>query len=193
MQTTFSATQDKRPNQPDARQPAAHADMSVASIIPVPCAPRTKPAQAPVRKRSAVAGFTLIETLVVVSMTGILTTLTLPSFEGQLQRVRRSDVLVSMTQVQAAQERWRSNGARCGSLSDIGSPAVSASGNYTLQALSADENGYEVLATATGIQARDTVCRNMLVRAVGANLVCASGPDAPVSNPADVNGKCWSL
>jgi hypothetical protein len=50
-----------------------------------------------------------------------------------------------------------------------------------------------VLATATGTQARDTTCRNMSVRVVGANLVYASGPDSTLANPAAINAKCWNL
>jgi len=193
MQTHFNTMQDQRPNRPDTRQRTTHVGAPSASIIRVPCATRTNPAPTPVRRRRAVGGFTLIEMLIAVSVTGILTTLTMPTFEGHLQRARRSDVLVSMMQVQAAQERWRSNGARYGSLADIGAPSTSASGHYTLQALSADENGYEVLATAVGKQARDANCRNMSVRVVGANVAYASGSDTTLANPAAINAKCWSL
>ena len=49
-----------------------------------------------------------------------------------------------------------------------------------------------MLATATGTQARDAGCRNMAVRVTGANLAYASGPDARVANPADVNARCWN-
>ncbi len=202
MQTTSLVAQDQRQIRSDVRQAAALGDARsapVASIIPASCSSRPAlataandaPTQA--RRRRACGGFTLIEMLAVVAMTGVLTSIALPSFEGQLQRVRRADVLVSMMQVQAAQERWRSNGARYGSLADIGTPARSAAGHYQLQLVSADEDGYDVLATASGTQARDAGCRNMAVRVSGANLAYASGPDARVANPADLNAKCWNL
>ncbi len=202
MQTTSLLAQDQRQIRSDVRQAAALGDARsapVASIIPASCSSRPAlataandaPTQA--RRRRACGGFTLIEMLAVVAMTGVLTSIALPSFEGQLQRVRRADVLVSMMQVQAAQERWRSNGARYGSLADIGTPARSAAGHYQLQLVSADEDGYDVLATASGTQARDAGCRNMAVRVSGANLAYASGPDARVANPADLNAKCWNL
>lgn len=193
MQTNSIALPDQRPNGPDTWHNDARERAHPASIIAAPCATRTDIAPAPARRRNAIGGFTLIEMLAVVSLTGALTSVALPTFEGQLQRARRSDVLVTMMQVQAAQERFRSNGARYGSLADIGAPGVSSAGHYALLAVSADEDGYEVLATATGAQARDTACRNMSVRVVGANLVYASGPDATVANPAPLNGKCWSL
>ena len=186
----------------DVRHAAALGDARsthAASIILASCSSRpalaTASNQAPAqaRRRRACGGFTLIEMLAVVTLTGALTSVALPSFEGQLQRARRADVLVSMMQVQAAQERWRSNGARYGSLTDIGTPARSAAGHYQLQLVSADEDGYDVLATASGAQARDAGCRNMAVRVSGANLAYASGPDARVANPADLNAKCWNL
>ena len=202
MQTTPQLVQYQRQIGTDARQAAASGSARsthAASIIPASCSSRPAlataandaPTQA--RRRRVCGGFTLIEMLAVVTMTGALTSVALPSFEGQLQRVRRADVLVSMMQVQAAQERWRSNGARYGSLADIGTPARSAAGHYQLQLVSADEDGYDVLATASGAQARDAGCRNMAVRVSGANLAYASGPDARVANPADLNAKCWNL
>ena len=112
MQTTFDTWQDQRPSRPDARQSAARDRVCAASIIRATCATRPDTAQPRARKRGDVGGFTLIELPAVVSMAGVRTTVALPTFEGRLQRARRSDVLVMMMQVQAAQERWHSNGAR---------------------------------------------------------------------------------
>jgi type IV pilus assembly protein PilE len=138
-------------------------------------------------------GFTLVELMIGVAITGVLTSVALPSFEGQLQRARRSDALVSVLNVQLAQERYRSNSDRYGSLADIGSPATSAARHYQLQTLSADADGYELLATATGLQARDAACRHLRLRTVGMNRSYASGPDASTTNPADLNRRCWNL
>lgn len=200
MKASFDALPDQRHSRADAWHDTASGGASPASIIQAPCAlildtaPATaRPTPTPKVPRHRSAGFTLIELLAVVSMVGTLSTIALPSFEGQLQRARRSDVLVTMMQVQAAQERWRGNGASYGSLTDIGTPAVSAAGHYRLELRSADEDGYDVLASATGMQARDAACRHMALRMVGANPVYASGPDASVSNLAPANAKCWSL
>lgn len=215
MQTTLQTLprlQDQRQDSTDTRPSDDLGGAHAASIIPARCAtcpatadasttapsPPAAPARPTARKCRApgglsLIGFSLIELLAVLSMTGVLTSVALPTFEGQLQRARRSDVLVTMMQVQAAQERWRSNGARYGSLAEIGAPAASATGHYRLQVRSADEEGYDVLATATGAQARDAGCRHMSLRVTGANLAYASGPDANVANPAPLNAKCWSL
>lgn len=193
MQTHFNASQGQPFGGPQASQIVAGDSAGGASIIGPTCATRPVHAPALARQGHAIGGFTLIELLAVVSMVGALTGIALPTFEGQLQRVRRTDALVSMMQVQAAQERFRSNGARYGSLADIGTPGVSPAGHYSLQALSADEDGYNVLATATGTQARDANCRNLALKMAGANITYASGPDATVANPDSINRKCWNL
>ena len=193
MQIQFNASRGQPFSGPQASQIVAGGSAGGASIIDATCATRPVHAPAPARQRHAIGGFTLIELLAVVSMAGALTGVALPTFEGQLQRMRRTDALVSMMQVQAAQERFRSNGVRYGSLPDIGMPGVSPAGHYGLQALSADEDGYNVLATATGTQARDATCRNLSLHMAGANISYASGPDATVANPDSVNRKCWNL
>jgi type IV pilus assembly protein PilE len=138
-------------------------------------------------------GFTLIELMITVSIAGILSSVALPSFESQLQKARRSDVLLAAMQVQAAQERYRSNAASYGSLAEIGVPATTTAHHYSLQIAANDASGYELLADATGAQARDTNCRHMKLTATGMNLTYASGPDTALANPADANRKCWNL
>ena len=140
-----------------------------------------------------VAGFTIIELLVVMGIAGVLSSVAYPSFVGQLQKARRADVLVAMLHVQVAQERWRSNNARYGSLSDIAVPNASMGGHYTLQINGNNEGGYDVLAVASGAQGRDSACRQMKMSVTGAQVVYASGPDAAAANPVAVNRQCWIL
>ena len=185
--------QDQRPAGADEWRAASGRALHPAPIIDAPCAPHPDAAPVAGRLPRALRGFTLIEMLCAVAVAGVLSSVALPSFEGQVQRARRADLLVSMMPMQAAQERYRSNGMNYGSLATIGVAARSASGNCDLQAPSFDTDGYEVLAVAHGAQARDTGCSHMSLTVIGANLVYASGPDATVANPADVNSRCWSL
>lgn len=155
-------------------------------IIAETCVPPKHP-------RRAARGFTLIELLVAVAIAGVLSCVALPSFEAQLQKGRRADVLVSMMLVQAAQERHRSNGSSYGSLAAVGIATRSSAGHYTLALPAVGDDGYELLAVATGTQARDAACSHMKLTVNGANLVYASGSNAAAANPAQANRACWNL
>ena len=184
---------DQRPAALDEWQPLPSPRGHRTLIIRSPCAPPSDAVPLLAGQPRAVRGFTLIEMLVTVAVAGVLSSVALPSFEGQLQRARRADALVSMVQVQAAQERFRSNGASYGSLAAIGVAARSAAGHYTLQMASFDADGFVVSATANGVQARDTACAYMTLTSTGANVAYASGPTAALSNPTSANRACWSL
>ena len=194
MNTTLTPLRQAAEATPSQGAPAA-------SIILSPCMPTAALPQPPTaarerrapRVRRAAAGFTLIEMMIAVSVAGVLSSVAYPSFVGQVQKVRRTDAVVAMMQVQWAQERWRSNNTAYGSLADIGANATSPAGYYTLQVSANNTSGYEVLATAVGAQARDTNCVQMKLSMQGANTVYASGPDAGVGNAAAANRQCWSL
>jgi type IV pilus assembly protein PilE len=138
-------------------------------------------------------GFTLIELMIVVAIAGVLGSIAMPSFEAPLHKARRSDVLVATMQVQAAQERLRGNTARYGSLAELGVAPVTPNGHYRLALDDTTADGYVLLATATGAQARDAACRHMKLTSTQLNLAHASGPDAGVANPDLANRKCWNL
>jgi len=142
---------------------------------------------------SSAHGFTLIETLIAMAVAAVLSGIALPSFDSQLRKARRADALTAVAQIQGAQERLRSRSTRYGDLAEIGAAAVSSAGHYTLQITAFAADGYALLVTATGAQARDADCRFMVARAVGMNLVYASGADAGVTNPDPANRRCWSL
>ena len=193
MNTLTFQGPDQRPAASDEWQPRPGPRLQREPIIRRPCAPLPDAVPPPAGAPSAVRGFTLIELLVTVAVAAVLSSVALPSFEAQLQRARRADALVSMMQVQAAQERLRSNGASYGALASIGMAARSAAGHYTLQMASFDADGFVVSATANGVQARDTACAYMTLTSTGANVAYASGPTATQSNPTSANRTCWSL
>ncbi len=136
-------------------------------------------------------GFTLIEMLVATAITGVLSSVAYPSYQGTVQKVRRTDALVAVLQVQAAQERWRSNNAGYGSLAEIRQPAQSAAGYYTLELRNLGDNGYELLATARGAQGSDNACRTLKLAVTGLNAVQSSGANADTGNTSDANRRCW--
>jgi type IV pilus assembly protein PilE len=144
----------------------------------------------PHRARSQ-RGFTLIETMVTVGIAGILSSIAYPSLEGHLLRARRTDGLVAILQAQLAEERYRTNNTSYGSRAEAGVRAASAAGLYTVQIVAPRQDGYAILASATGVQARDTHCRHLRLTLADAALAYASGPDATVANDAVANRKCW--
>ena len=147
----------------------------------------------PFRPRSRCAGFTLVETMVVVGIASVLSSIAVASFNGYLLRARRTDALVSILQVQLAEERWRANASSVGSLAEIGAGTTSKGGHYALDLAVGTDGGYQITASAIGAQTRDAACRVLRLSVGGGNLGYASGPGADVSNPAADNRRCWSL
>jgi type IV pilus assembly protein PilE len=143
--------------------------------------------------RVRAAGFTLIEMLAAVSIAGVLASIAYPGFEAPIQKARRTDALVALMQLQMAEERWHSNHRRYATLDELGAAFTSPNRHYTLQLVSADEEGFTLRAIATGVQARDLNCRYITLSSSGANVVQASGPTADATNPAAANRRCWGL
>ncbi len=144
------------------------------------------------RLRSRLRGFTLIESMVAVGIAAVLSSIAYPSLEGHVLRARRTDALVALMNAQLAQERYRSSNNSYGTLAETGLRATSASGYYAVQVTSNSTDGFEVLASATARQARDTHCRHLRLVSVGTAVTYASGPDAATSNPAEVYRRCWN-
>jgi type IV pilus assembly protein PilE len=142
--------------------------------------------------RRHAAGFTLIELMCAVAITGILSSVAYPSYQAVVQKTRRCDALVAMMQLQMAQERFRSNNASYGSLSDIGVAETSPARHYALSVIATSASGYEARAWANGSQASDSACRYLKLTVDGFNVSHASGPDAHHSNSMQANKKCWS-
>ena len=141
-----------------------------------------------------VRGHTMLEALFGIALLALLAAVALPSLRAQVEKSRRGDAIAALFQAQLAQERWRANQPAYGSLTQIGVAPQSSAGHYRIEVVAASTDGYEILATATGVQARDVACRHLKLTMTGANLVQASaGADPAASNPDAVNRRCWSL
>ena len=138
-------------------------------------------------------GFTLIELLFSVTIAGLLSSVAFPAYQGTVQKVRRSDALVALMDLQMAQERFRSNNVAYGSLAELRSRATSPSGHYQLDVQTPTDAGFVVLATAAGSQRSDTACGVLRLTVDGANVSYASGSDGNVGNDSAANKRCWSL
>lgn len=137
-------------------------------------------------------GFTLLESMVAVAVTAILSAVALPSVESQVQRVRRADAVVSLLAAQLAQERFRSGALAYGTLADIGIAVKSMQGYYRLSVSDPGPAGFTLTATATGLQQRDLRCRVMRLSVDGAETRFASGHDDAALNDEATNRRCWN-
>lgn len=139
------------------------------------------------------AGFTLIELMIAASVSGVLASVAYPSYSSVVQKMRRTEALVSMIQLQQAEERWRSGNGRYGSLDEVGVAGNVAGGSYELSVDEVSASGYEVLAVATGAQARDTNCRYLRLIVDGGNVTTRSGATDATDNTPQFDRKCWNL
>ncbi len=139
------------------------------------------------------AGFTLIELMIATSVSGVLASVAYPSYSGAMQKLRRTEALVSMIQLQQAEDRWRSNNGRYGSIEEVGVASEIAGQSYRLSVDAPSAHGYEATAVATGAQARDATSRYMVLVLDGGDVAYRSGATDAADNPTQVNRKCWNL
>jgi type IV pilus assembly protein PilE len=134
-------------------------------------------------------GFTLIEIMIVVVIIGILTSIAYPSYRQYMQKTRRSDAHIALTQLANAQEKFYAQcntyaatlvGARsCAAGGTMGyTSATSPGGHYTIAITAATTSSYSLSATAitTGLQGSDPTCGPLSPLTLGSNN--AKGPAA---------------
>ena len=137
------------------------------------------------------AGLSLIEMMVATVVSGVLASVAYPSYAHAVQKLRRSEALVTLMQVQQAEERFRSGASRYGALDELGLTALPGH-HYALTIDAATADGYEASVVATGAQTRDRHCRVMKVAVDGGAWTTASGPTAAAENDAQANRRCWN-
>lgn len=139
------------------------------------------------------AGFSLIELTIATAVSGVLASVAYPSYSSVVQKMRRTEALVSMIQLQQAEERWRSGNGRFGTIEEIGAAGAVAGRSYAFSVGAISASGYEVLAVATGAQARDTNCRYLRLVVDGANVSTRSGSTESTDNAPQSDRKCWNV
>ncbi len=132
-------------------------------------------------------GFTLIEMMIVVAILGILASIALPAYQEYVRKGRRADAMQALSRVMQEQERHRSNNATyAGDVATLDLAGTSNDGYYTIALSGASGSGYIATATATGVQASDTVCATMGVVVAAGNITYTKG------GSADTAKTCWS-
>jgi len=161
------------------------------NLTETPSAPtpgRATPAGRPGRVRRACPagrcrGFTLVEVLATCALVGIVAGIAVPSYRDQQTRGRRADAVAALSQLQAAEERYRANnGLYSADFGALQVAATSPEGWYALRITLDGGDHYHASANAVAgkAQAGDAACPQLVLDvAVGFAEI---GPDR----------RCWN-
>ena len=125
------------------------------------------------------AGFTLIELMIVLVIVAVLAGLAWPAFTSAINRSRRSDAMSALAEIMQAQERWRANkpSYKTTLVDPVlpGARTVSAGNHYALSLVdgSVSASGYKARADVrTGSpQSGDSDCQMLQVEMAGGNVI----------------------
>lgn len=95
-------------------------------------------------KPSHVAGFTLIEVMIVVAIVGILSAVAYPSYKANIVKTRRADIQQKLVSYAQALERYYSTNGRyvsSGTTCGVATPADADSTRYYTWAVTATSGG----------------------------------------------------
>lgn len=128
-------------------------------------------------------GFTLIELMVVLVIVAILAAIGYPSYQAQAERARRADGKSALLEGAQAMERCRTqfgvyNVDNCPDF-DVDSEE----GHYRVTIANVTATGFDLTATAQGVQLGDEDCRTFTLDELGAQGSTNSGGSASTD--------CW--
>ncbi|MCE2781984.1 type IV pilin protein [Limnohabitans sp.] len=134
-------------------------------------------------------GWTLSELLVSLALMAVLVAVAMPAFQAQQSQARRSDAQSALQQLQLAQARWRgTQSSHAADLASLGwAGDLSSGGHYRLTIEDASRDGYVLIATPIGAQARDSACAPMRLQLRHMATVVLSSGSNLVGDPA----RCW--
>ncbi|MEL1263765.1 type IV pilin protein [Pseudoxanthomonas putridarboris] len=131
----------------------------------------------------AIAGFTLIELMIVVAVVAILAAVAYPSYQDQIRKSRRAQAKADLVEYAQLAERYHtSNNTYVGfELPTNQSPREGGTAHYALTPVGAftGVNTYTITATAQGGQAADK-CGNLSLNQAGVK-----------TNSAGTLSDCW--
>ena len=117
-------------------------------------------------------GFTLIELLIAIVIVGILVSMAVPSYQGMIQKSRRSDAKIALEKAAVLQEQhYFANNAFAISVNNLGGTGgvlLSPEGHYTVTA-AVSGNTYTLTATAlsSSPQSEDEDCQTLTLDNTG--------------------------
>lgn len=124
-------------------------------------------------------GFTLIELMITLGIVAVLMAIAVPNYSDYTRRAHRADGKIALTEVANLQEKFYSdNGTYAADMAELGYPATSPDGYYTL-AISMDDAAtaqeYTVTATGQNGQQKDGDCKNLSMNNFGSQLPADKG------------------
>jgi type IV pilus assembly protein PilE len=141
-------------------------------------------------RRSAQRGFTLIELMVSIGVLGLLTAIAIPSYNAYVLKSHRVDAVRALTSYRQALERCYSqnftylNAGATPCPAAPGTATTSINGYYAITFPTLTASQYSIVATATGVQVKDTNCATMTVTNAGAQ-------SATNTASGDSTQTCW--
>lgn len=107
-------------------------------------------------------GFTLIELMITVAVIAIISAIAIPSYQNHILKSRRSEAITQLLQAQLKQEKqWLTSSPHKYS-NNINELGISNSSYYTFST-EAQDNGYQLKATAKGSQLKDSACLSLTI------------------------------
>ncbi len=139
----------------------------------------------------AMAGFTLVELMVVVVIVAIIAAIAVPSYQEYVAKTRRGEAAAALMEAAQALERYYTTNGRYvttaggSTLPSVFPTQVPASGTayYTIAAVSASNNAYLLQATRSGIMSGDD-CGNFRLDQAGTKTLNGKASGKPDEH-------CW--
>lgn len=125
-------------------------------------------------------GFTLVDVTVTLAVAAILGSVALPSYQAQLARARRTEAIVGLTQLQAAQEQFRARHGSYAPRLDALRGVMPRGDNYEIVLVASHADGYVARAQVAGRPLRDEGCSALTLSVLDG--VASQGPSE----------RCWN-